>query len=128
MVHLNVFSPVRKLQFMSKFILRTSKRMLKHTGASSLPIPDTSHITPPTVNVSYLIKEDLFNGPQEGLAHDIKYYESDSEGGFCIFRAEDTLFKVINQSRRYFISFCSASYQGPSMLSLARAISLWRYV
>ena len=96
MVHLNVFSPVRKLQFMSKFILRASKRMLKHAGASSLPIPDTSHITPSTVNVSYLIKEDLFNGPQEGLAHDIKYYESDSEGGFCIFRAEDTLFKVIN--------------------------------
>ena len=93
MVHLDIFSPARKLFFMSKLILRASKRILPHaSGASSLSIPDTSQVT--SRNISYLIKEDLFNAPQ-GLIHDKKYYEHDSEGGFCIFRVENTLFKVI---------------------------------
>jgi hypothetical protein len=93
MAHLNVFNAARKLLFMSKLILRASKRILKHApGASSLSFPDTSQISPRTV--SYPIKEDLFNIPQEGLIHDKKYYEPDSEGGFCIFRVENTLFKV----------------------------------
>ncbi|KAF8810212.1 hypothetical protein BYT27DRAFT_6494585 [Phlegmacium glaucopus] len=93
MVHLNVFNPARELRYMSKLILRVSKRIL-HAGALSLPIPDSSHLTPQTAHVSYLIKANLFNAPREDLIHDTKYYEPDSEGGFCIFRVEDTLFKV----------------------------------
>ena len=94
MVHLNIFGPARKLLFVSKLILKASKRILSHAGASSLPIPDTSQMTPGTVNVSHLIEEPVFNVPKEGLIYDREYYKPDSEGGFCIFRVENTLFKV----------------------------------
>jgi hypothetical protein len=96
---------------MSKLLFTASKRILKHAETSSLPIPipDTSHLTPPTVNVPHLIKTDLpFNAPQEDLIHDKKYYEPDSEGGFCIFRVENTLFKVIHPSHLSHFA-CSAS-------------------
>ena len=128
MVHLNIFSSARRLLFMSKPIPRAFKRILKFApGASSLPnIRDTSHITHQIAN-AHLIKNDLFDTPQDGLIHDKKYYEPDSEGGFCIFRVEDTLFKVISRQSPFHFT-CSTSYQGPSMLSLARTISVWRYV
>lgn len=114
MVHLNIFRPARKLLFMSKLVFRASKRILKLApGASSLPIPDTNQMTPRTINVSHLIRENLFNAPQEGLIHDKEYYEPDSEGGFCIFRVEHTLFKVILTS--VIVPFCSLSFLSRSI-------------
>jgi len=113
MVHLNIFSPTRKLRFISQLILRASRRILRHTGGSSLHIPDPSHMTPRTLNVSYLIKTDWFNALQDDLIHDKKYYEPDSEGGFCIFRVENTLFKVIHYT--VFISFRLFSFLSRSI-------------
>jgi hypothetical protein len=32
--------------------------------------------------------------PQGGLFRDIEYYKDEREAGLCVFRVEDTLFKV----------------------------------
>ena len=32
--------------------------------------------------------------PQGGLFRDVEYYKDEGEAGLCVFRVEDTLFKV----------------------------------
>jgi len=49
---------------------------------------------PSKINVLDLIKKDLPPIPPGGLTRSAEYYRDESEGGFVVFRVEDTLFKV----------------------------------
>lgn len=100
MVSLYVLNPAHKLRFLSKLILKGSKRILKDVSTSStsslaLPLDGEVKQTKRTkINVLNLIKSNLDHVPQEGLTRDPDYYKDDSEDGFCVFRVESTLFKV----------------------------------
>ncbi|PPQ68377.1 hypothetical protein CVT24_004797 [Panaeolus cyanescens] len=48
----------------------------------------------PRPNPLDLININLPHVPETGLTHDDEYYKDESDTGFCIFRVENTLFKV----------------------------------
>ena len=97
MVNLYLVNPAHKLRFVSRLILRGSKRILGNVAAPS-KIPDDHDVElekrPPKINVFDLIKKDLPPIPRGGLTRSAEYYRDESEGGFVVFRVEDTLFKV----------------------------------
>jgi hypothetical protein len=100
MVSLYILNPAHKLRFLSKLILKGSKRILRDISTSSTPTLTPSldegaeQTKRTTINVLNLIKTGLDHVPQEGLTRDADYYKDDSEDGFCVFRVESTLFKV----------------------------------
>ncbi|KAF8157976.1 hypothetical protein B0H34DRAFT_706993 [Crassisporium funariophilum] len=96
MVNLYILNPAHKLRFLSKLFLSTSKRAWKDVAppTSTLPQDDVPPTPPPKANVSHLIKSNMRGAPQADLIRDTEYYKDESEGGFCVFRVEDTLFKV----------------------------------
>ena len=68
-------------------------------NSSAAPTEPAVVIIPPSyrpkINVADLIKTDFPPIAQNSsLKHDDKFYRDEAEGGFCIFRAENTLFKV----------------------------------
>ncbi|KAF8885681.1 hypothetical protein CPB84DRAFT_1685331 [Gymnopilus junonius] len=98
MVHLYILNPAHKLHFMSRLFLKGSKRILKQVNASPINPGISQAQEGPAkrskVNVLDLIKADLPSVPQSALTRDTNYYKDESGGGFCIFRVENTLFKV----------------------------------
>jgi hypothetical protein len=100
MANLYIVNPAHKLRFVSRLILRGTKRILRNFAApssgSKTPARPVEEERPPKVNVLDLIKIDLRPLPQGGLIRNAEYYRDESEGGFCVFRLEDTLFKVFN--------------------------------
>ena len=95
MVNLYLVNPAHKLRFVSRLILRGAKRILGNVAAPS-KIPDDVELEkrPPKINLLDLIKKDLPPIPRGGLTRSADYYRDESEGGFVVFRVEDTLFKV----------------------------------
>ncbi|KDR82930.1 hypothetical protein GALMADRAFT_134458 [Galerina marginata CBS 339.88] len=99
MVHLYVLNPAHKLRFIARHFFKGSKRILKQvnepSSTSTIPeFPEVQPPRPPKFNILDFIKADLPLAPHGGLTRDNEYYRDDSEGGFCIFRVENTLFKV----------------------------------
>jgi len=110
MVNLYIVNPAHKLRFVSRLISRGTKRIfLGNVAASSqypppapkikIPDDDVDNDLPeekrlPKINVLDLIKKDLPPVPRGGLTRSAEYYRDESEGGFVVFRVEDTLFKV----------------------------------
>jgi hypothetical protein len=95
-----IANPARKLRFLSNIVLKSSSRLLRqtsfgaHTSASSITdfyVPD---IRPQKADKSNLLQKKLPDVPPEYLQRDSLYYSSDADGGYCIFRAENMLFKV----------------------------------
>ena len=105
MLNLYVFNnPSNKLRFLTGFLQRTSKRIRKNIQtsqqthrAAALKLADI-HPDPsrPTFNLKVfdLVDSNSRYIPQGGLFRDIEYYKDDREAGLCVFRVEDTLFKV----------------------------------
>ena len=93
MVHLYFFTnPLHKLGFLGRLFFRRSERLLKPADAGkSTPPPAKSRI-PTTPFYDNEIRAANFSGE---VFRDPDYYKDDSEGGFCVFRVENTLFKVI---------------------------------
>ena len=93
MVHLYFFTnPLHKLGFLGRLFFRRSERLLKPADAGkSTPPPAKSRI-PTTPFYDNEIRAATFSGE---VFRDPDYYKDDSEGGFCVFRVENTLFKVI---------------------------------
>jgi hypothetical protein len=104
-VNIYIVSPAHKPRLVSKLILQATKHILGN-GAAPSPVSkildDVREGRPPKVNVLDLIKIDLPPVPRGGLTHNAEYYRNESEGGFVVFRLEDTLLKVFNirSSRR----------------------------
>src|SRR5436853_95653 len=101
MVNLYIVNPAHKLRFVSRLILRGTKRILRNFTAPSSVSKTPAEVEveeerSPKVNVLNLIKTDLRPVPRGGLTRNAEYYRDESEGGFCVFRLEDTLFKVFN--------------------------------
>lgn len=100
MVSLLVINPAHKLRLLSKLILKGSKRLVKDIGTSTsplyspLPAEECKVVKHPKINPRILIKAELVSIPKEGLSLDAEYYRDDSESGLCLFRVENTLFKV----------------------------------
>lgn len=100
MVHMFIVNPARKFRLLSNVVLKSSSRLLKQTGfeshasASSITdvyVPDTR---PQKMNKSYLSQKKLPEVPPGSLQRDPQYYTSESDSGCCVFRAENTLFRV----------------------------------
>ncbi|KAF5315189.1 hypothetical protein D9619_006937 [Psilocybe cf. subviscida] len=101
MVHMYIVNPARKLRFLSNVVLKSSSRLLRqtsfgaHAPASSITdfyiVPDTR---PQKTDRSNLLDKKLPDVPPECLQRDSRYYSSESDSGCCVFRAENTLFRV----------------------------------
>ncbi|PPQ78735.1 hypothetical protein CVT25_010738 [Psilocybe cyanescens] len=104
MVHLYVLNPTHKLRFVSRLIVKGSKRILKQVNKqeSSQASSSSSSFTyveekrRPKINIYDLIRDDLPSAPEGDLTRNAEYYRDESEGGFCVFRVENTLFKILN--------------------------------
>lgn len=100
MVHLDLVSPVHKLRFVTRQAIKGSKRIFKQINKEriSKAAPASSTVPHqrqrPKINILDLIKEDFPSAPEGGLIRNAQYYKDDSDGGFCVFRVENTLFKV----------------------------------
>ena len=112
MVNLYILNPAHKLRFVSRLMLRGTKRILRNFAApssvSKTPAVAVEEERPPKVNILDLIKTDLRPVPRGGLTRNAEYYRDESEGGFCVFRLEDTLFKVFNTVPRGVNKQCSS--------------------
>ncbi|KIJ96771.1 hypothetical protein K443DRAFT_106741 [Laccaria amethystina LaAM-08-1] len=90
MVHLLFFNPLHKLGFLGRLFFRGSKRLLKPADAGKCTPPASKSRVPNTPlydnEIRAKISGEVFRDPD--------YYKDDSEGGFCVFRVENTLFKV----------------------------------
>ena len=107
--------------------------------AAPSKIPDDVELEkrPPKINVLDLIKTDLPPVPRGGLTRSAEYYRDESEGGFVVFRVEDTLFKVCfniwpnhkeNAAYYDYLHFFFFLMSGAQVLLVARAIGFWRHV
>lgn len=101
MVNLYIVNPAHKLRFVSRLLFRGAKRIVGNVAVPSKSPPPASKIPdaieekrPPKINILDLIKADLPPVPPGGLIRSAEYYRDESEGGFVVFRVEDTLFKV----------------------------------
>ncbi|KAJ3504902.1 hypothetical protein NLJ89_g7701 [Agrocybe chaxingu] len=94
MVNFYVFNPAQKLRFLSGIIYKGSKRLLRNTRAQQPATPVVEQPRPPKFNIYNLLKTNLRHAAQGDLKRDREFYKDDSESGFCVFRVEDTLFKV----------------------------------
>ncbi|CAA7262903.1 unnamed protein product [Cyclocybe aegerita] len=94
MVNFYVFNPAQKLRFLSGIIYKGSKRLLRNIRAQQPATPVDEQPRPIKFNIHDLIKTDLRHAAQGVLKRDREFYKDDSESGFCVFRVEDTLFKV----------------------------------
>ena len=104
MVNLYVFNPSSKLRFLNAFLQKTSKRIRKNIQNSQrthrtavLNLPDIhADQTRATFNLKVfdLIDSNSRYLPQGRLFRDVEYYKDEREAGLCVFRVEDTLFKV----------------------------------
>jgi len=101
MVNLYVFNPSNKLRFLTAFLQRSSKRIRKniqssqHTHRARLADLHPHHSRAAfNLKVFDLVDSNSRFVPQGGLFRDVEYYKDDREAGLCVFRVEDTLFKV----------------------------------
>lgn len=96
MVNLYIFHPPQKCHTLSKMLLKGIKRLFHHGSRPSPQISnlDESEKRRPRPNPLDLIDINLPHIPVSGLTHDDEYYKEEFDSGFCIFRVEDTLFKV----------------------------------
>lgn len=105
MVNIYAFNPSHKLRFLSAFLQRASKRIREniqnsqqtHHRAAALKLPDIDadpSRAPFNLKVFDLVDTNSRYVPQGGLFRDIEYYKDEREAGLCVFRVEDTLFKV----------------------------------
>jgi hypothetical protein len=105
MVNLYVFNPSNKLRFLTAFLQRTSKRIRKNIQSSqqthraaALKLADIHAVhSRATFNLKVFDLVDSnsrYYVPQGGLFRDVEYYKDEREAGLCVFRVEDTLFKV----------------------------------
>jgi hypothetical protein len=104
MVNLYVFNPSNKLRFLSAFLHKASKRIRKNIQSSQQthraatlkladlhPVPSRATFN---LKVFDLVDSNSRYIPQRGLFRDVEYYKDEREAGLCVFRVEDTLFKV----------------------------------
>ncbi|TFK34739.1 hypothetical protein BDQ12DRAFT_689102 [Crucibulum laeve] len=89
MVQFYIFNPAHKLRVLSTLLYQGSRRLLR-----SATTPSTVSARSGKVTISSLINTDLPTLPSGALIHDADFYKSDSDGGFCVFRVENTLFRV----------------------------------
>ncbi|KAF4617362.1 hypothetical protein D9613_006153 [Agrocybe pediades] len=97
--HLYVLNPTHKIRAIFNAIFKGSKRALRdvnNTPTFTIVPPHSVEDFPwrPKYNLADLVKTDFPPTPHDALRHDSKYYINEEESGFCIFRAENTLFKV----------------------------------
>lgn len=123
MVHLYFFNPLHKLGVLGRLFFRGSKRLLKPADAGTYTPPAKSRV--PTTPLFYdneiraKISGEVFRDPD--------YYKDESEGGFCVFRVENTLFKVIFLVVGS-VFFRSSIFLGSSMFFATRTLCVCRYV
>jgi len=127
MVNLYVFNPSLKLRFLSGLVSKGSKRILSNIKAQPTATP-SGHLAPPKFNLGVfdLIDTELRHVPQGGLTHDANYYTEERESGLCVFRLEDTLFKVCLSLQIWTSNLPNPT--GPQMLPDARTMRLPRHV
>jgi len=101
MANLYLLNPTSKLRSLSALVLKASRRILKKNISLQPPrIPDLnaerSHAARFNLKVFDLVDTDLrhVHHPQGRLFRDMEYYKDEREAGLCVFRVENTLFKV----------------------------------
>jgi hypothetical protein len=99
MVNLYVFNPSNKLRFLSAFLQRSSKRIRKNIQSSQqthrlADLHAAQSRATFNLKVFDLVDSTARYVPQGGLFRDVEYYKDEREAGLCVFRVEDTLFKV----------------------------------
>lgn len=109
MANLYLFNPANKLRFLSTLVLQVSKRILRNIQPQMTKIPDLdAERTQAKFNIKVfdLVDTDLrhVHASQEGLFRDMEYYKDEKDAGLCVFRVENTLFKV----QLAFTSLCFA--------------------
>jgi len=127
MVHLYFFNPLPKLGFLGRLFFRGSKRLLKpaDAGRYTPPAKSTKSRVPTTPFYDNEIRAKISGG----VFHDPDYYKDDSEGGFCVFRVENTLFKVICLVVvSVFLAHHLVGFLGPSMFFATGTLCVCRYV
>jgi hypothetical protein len=91
--------PTSKLRFLSALVLKASRRILKNISPQPARIPDLNAERSQArfnLKVFDLVDTDLrhMHHPQGRLFRDMEYYKDEREAGLCVFRVENTLFKV----------------------------------
>lgn len=93
--------PTSKLRFLSALVLKASRRILKNISPQTPRIPDLDAERSRSqarfnLKVFDLVDTDLrhVHHPQGRLFRDMEYYKDEREAGLCVFRVENTLFKV----------------------------------
>jgi len=102
MANLYLLNPTSKLRFLSTLVLKASRRILKKNINLQPPrIPDLNAEERSqarfNLKVFDLVDTDLrhvHQHPQGRLFRDMEYYKDEREAGLCVFRVENTLFKV----------------------------------
>jgi len=101
MVNLYVFNPSNKLRFLTAFLQKSSKRIRKNIQSSQqthraaeLNLHAGQSRATFNLKVFDLVDSNSRYVPQGGLFRDVEYYKDEREAGLCVFRVEDTLFKV----------------------------------
>lgn len=91
------FKPVQKFRILSNFIFQTTRRILRnvlHTE-SAMGLAAASRAV--KANIAYATSERSLKFSQKSLekpVRDPEYYKDESQGGFCVFQVENSLFKV----------------------------------
>ncbi|KAF8625906.1 hypothetical protein AX17_006632 [Amanita inopinata Kibby_2008] len=105
MVNIYVFNPSHKLRFLSKLFYQGTKRILKNVQVDApAGLPATAR--PRKANIAYPQGSDFsfeLSSTTSALRKPIRdpdYYKDENQGGFCIFRVENTLFRV----HRFFLT------------------------
>lgn len=100
------FNPSNKPRFLNAFLQNVSQRIRKNIqgshGTPALKFPDRGpDLTRATFNLKVFDLVDTKSRyvPQGSLFRDVEYYKDEKEAGLCVFRVEDTLFKVNHFSR-----------------------------
>ncbi|KAF9525496.1 hypothetical protein CPB83DRAFT_772029 [Crepidotus variabilis] len=98
MVNLYLFKSAKKLHILSALLIKIPKRALRtlHSRSPALPIIPSLVTQPTKCNfpVLDLVQAAEHDAPPGSITRDVNYYKDSRECGMCVFRVENTLFKV----------------------------------
>lgn len=95
-----IINPARKFRFLSNVVIKSSSRLLKQPTCAPCPSPsNVTNLYVPDTRPRRVVRRNLSEKalpeiPLDELQRDAHYYSNDMDSGCCVFRAENTLFKV----------------------------------
>ena len=90
MTHLYLFNPARKIRLMSRLLYQGSQRIFGSLGSTTRVLDNRPLPTKPPKYINLPIHVD-----RSQLTRDAEFfYSEETDHGFCVFRVENTLFKV----------------------------------